>query len=209
MGADLSFYDRVSIQFSSLMAFEGVMDEFDWLGTHYFRIRSTLGTPNSSPIARGKAGLYKTIYSDEVPVTVVNPCRNSTVNMDGEFFVENLFVPINTERLWDRLAGPTDHISDVYGNGYNRCGNRAYQFLTENRSEVFDLDLFSFEVKHSTTGIAGELNMFLDSYETGLEVTKNMTIKVSLYEYPSAKPYYQFVNLTYRECFPAEFSEGK
>ena len=47
--------------------------------------------------------------------------------------------------------------------------------------------------------------MFLTSWETGLEVTKNMTVKVSLYEYPSATPYYQFVNVTYRECFPDDF----
>ena len=126
MGADLSFYDRVPIQGSNLIAFEGVMDDFNWLGTHYFRIRSTLGTPDPSPIARGNAGLYKTIVSEMVPVTIINPCRNSTVNMDEEFFIKNLFVPINTEILWDRYAGPTDFISDFYGNGYDKCGDRQY-----------------------------------------------------------------------------------
>ena len=53
--------------------------------------------------------------------------------------------------------------------------------------------------------MAGELNMFLESYETGLEVTRNMTVRISLYDYPTAKPYYQFVNLTFRECFPDPF----
>ena len=47
--------------------------------------------------------------------------------------------------------------------------------------------------------------MFLESYETGLEVTKNMTVLIALADYPTAKPYYQFVNLTYRECFPDDF----
>ena len=45
-------------------------------------------------------------------------------------------------------------------------------------------------MKHSRTGVAGELSMFLESYETGREVTKNMTVRVSLYDYPTAKPYY-------------------
>jgi len=102
-------------------------------------------------------------------------------------------------------AGPTDFISDVYGNGYDKCGDRTYGFLKENRKDSFSFDQFDFEVKHSTTGAAGELNLFLDSYETGLEVTRNMTIRVGLADYPTAKPYYQFVNMTYRECFPDDF----
>lgn len=181
------------------------MEEFKWLGTHWFRIKSTLGIPDPSPVARGKNGLYKTIYSDPVPVTIVNPCRNSTVNHDGEFFIDNMFVPINTEITWDRYAGPTDYISDFYGNGYNKCGDRVYTFLEENRKDAFSFDLFSYEVKHSQVGAAGELNLFLESYETGLEVTRNMTVRIGLVDYPNAKPYYQLVNMTYRECFPDNF----
>ena len=119
--------------------------------------------------------------------------------------MENLVVPINTEELWERYSDPTDFISGHYGNGWNRCGPRAYSFLDEHRKSVFDLDRFSYETKYSTTGAAGELNMFLTSWENGLQVTTNMTVKVSLYEYPTATPYYQFVNVTYRECFPDDF----
>lgn len=71
--------------------------------------------------------------------------------------------------------------------------------------DTFILDLFSYETKQSNTGAAGELNMFLDSFKTGLEVTKNMTVMIGLRDYPTATPYYQFVNLTYRECFPDNF----
>ena len=92
--------------------------------------------------------------------------------------------------LWERYSDPTDFISDLYGNGHNRCGDRQYVFLKEDRRSPFKFDKFDYEVKHSTTGVAGELNMFLESYETGLEVTKNMTVRVSLYDYPTAKPYY-------------------
>jgi len=95
-GPALDFYDRVPIPSSGLIAFEGVMEEPKWLGTHWFRIRSTLGQPDPSPIARGNGGLYKTIYSDPVPVTIVDPCRNSTVNMDADFFVQNIHVPLNS-----------------------------------------------------------------------------------------------------------------
>ena len=116
------------------------MEDFDWLGTHYYRIKSTLGTPDPSPIARGNAGLYSTVYSDPVPVTVVNPCRNSTVNLDEEFFIKNLHVPINTEMLWERYSDPTDFISDHYGNGHNRCGDRQYAFLNEDRRTPFKFD---------------------------------------------------------------------
>ena len=123
-------------------------------------------------------------------MTVVNPCRNSTVNLNEKFFIKNLHVPINTEMLWERYSDPTDFISDLYGNGHNRCGDRQYVFLKEDRRSPFKFDKFDYEVKHSTTGVAGELNMFLESYETGLEVTKNMTVRVSLYDYPTAKPYY-------------------
>ena len=114
-------------------------------------------------------------------------------------------MPINTEQLWEQYSDPTDFISGVYGNGWNRCGHRSYIFLDEHRKESFKLDAFSYETKHSNTGVAGELNMFLDSWETGLEVTKNMTVKIGLIDYPTATPYYQFVELTYRECFPDDF----
>ena len=137
MGADLSFYSRVKVQGTNLITFKGVMEEFEQLGTHYYRIKSTLGSPDSSANARGNGGQYNSIYSDPTPVTIVNPCRNSTVNMDGRFFMENLKVPINSGQLWEFYSDPTDSISSIYGNGWNRCGHRSYTFLDEHRKEAF------------------------------------------------------------------------
>ena len=72
----------------------GIVDMFSWLGTHTLRLKSTLGTPDASPGARGDAGLYNHVYSQPVELTILNPCLNSTVNEDGQLQINEINVPI-------------------------------------------------------------------------------------------------------------------
>lgn len=73
----------------------GAVQDFTWLGTHQIAIKSTNGKLDTSPTARGNSGLFSSVISDVLTITIVNPCLRSIVNADGGLAVENLFVPIN------------------------------------------------------------------------------------------------------------------
>ena len=107
----------------------GAVQDFTWLGTHQFAIKSTNGKLDTSPTARGNSGLFSSVISDVLTITIVNPCLRSIVNADGGLAVENLFVPINESLLDVTYDGPTDSISVIYGNGYDKCGNLKYEWL--------------------------------------------------------------------------------
>ena len=129
-GADLFMYDRRQLDADNFV-YEGSMDYRQWLGTHYFQIKSRLGVPSNAAEPRGDGGLYGTAYSEVVPLTIIDPCKNSTVNADDGFFLENFFVPTLRSEHTVNYDGPTDFISDVYGNGYDKCGPRRYSFYDD------------------------------------------------------------------------------
>ena len=41
--------------------------------------------------------MFNSVYSDLVELVIVNPCRNSTVNMDGALKVLDMDVPFGDE----------------------------------------------------------------------------------------------------------------
>ena len=57
------------------------------------RLKSTLGSYDPSPTAKGVNGMYKTVYSKEVKLTIIDPCRNSTVNEDLGVKIADMVVP--------------------------------------------------------------------------------------------------------------------
>ena len=181
-----------------------MLNSTDWLGTHYYRIKSTLGTYDPDPNSRGNNGLYGTVYSDPVPVTIINPCMNSTVNSDEGMLVEEIFVPINkTEWDWT-YEGPTNSMSLIYGNGYDKCGPLKYSFLDD---AGLPFSLFALS-NYTSFGYnkPDNLTFNIQSYRSGYDLKANFTLKVELSSYPTSYPYYQTVEVTYRECYPEDFS---
>lgn len=79
--ANLSHYSLIpQPDFLFNQAVQGSVEKVDWVGTHHLRIKNTLGTFNNATDARGKNGLYKTVYSETIRLLILDPCRNSTVN---------------------------------------------------------------------------------------------------------------------------------
>ena len=118
------------------------MNARSWLGIHNLRIKSTLGSYNSTLTAKGVNGMYESVNSKTVKLTILDPCRNSTVNGDLGLNITNMAVPEGTNKLMDVYLGPKNSISVIYGNGYDRCGPLKYSFLSLDGKQ-FNLDVFS------------------------------------------------------------------
>ena len=139
---DLLHYVYVPSKDFNKVAIEGTVNLQSWLGIHTLRIKSTLGSYNSSPTAKGVNGMYKSVNSKEVKLTILEPCRNSTVNGDLGLNITNMAVPEGKNKLMDVYLGPKNSISVIYGNGYDRCGPLKYSFLSLDGKQ-FNLDVFS------------------------------------------------------------------
>ena len=98
-----------------------------WVGTHRLRVKGTLGSYSALPDAKGVNGLYQTVYSAPIELTVLDPCRNSTLRSIDPLVTE-LAVPEGKGLIKQLINGPTDSISETYGNGYDKCGPRSYRF---------------------------------------------------------------------------------
>ena len=124
-GADLSHYSQLS-PIDGNVEVQGIVDMFSWLGTHQLRLKSMLGSADTSPSARGNSGFYNTVYSQPVDFTILNPCLNSTVNEDAQLKIDEMSVKFGQTLLKTQYSGPTDSMSAVYGNGYDKCGPLRY-----------------------------------------------------------------------------------
>ena len=112
-------YSYKEIIEGELSSYEGTLDSFDWIGTHVIRIKGTLG----------RRYMYNSIYSNDLVVTIVNPCETSTVNDNGKLRLEDMLVPRGSGFLEFAYDGPRNSASFDYGNGYNKCGDLEYTFL--------------------------------------------------------------------------------
>ena len=101
--------------------------------------------------------------------------------------------------------GPTDSMSVIYGNGYDKCGPLRYRYLDIEEGDEFSLSVFETETILNT-GFADEFSMELNSVTTGTTKIANATLHIDLEFYPTSTPAIFKVNLTYRECFPLDFS---
>ena len=68
-----------------------ITDE-SWYGTHTFIIRSTNGKLNTSSTAPGKNGLFYSVDSVPISITIKDPCDDSIVNSDNRFKISNPFM---------------------------------------------------------------------------------------------------------------------
>ena len=103
--------------------------------------------------------------------------------------------------------GPTDSVSDMYGNGYDKCGNLTYNWVNTS-CKKFENEYFS----SNFTIIEDEADQFtqnLTSTRTGTTLKDVATLVISLPQYPSSTPAMFNILLTYRECFPFDFTGPK
>lgn len=114
-------------------------------------------------------------------------------------------VPSGSDRLEYEYKGPTNSISLIYGNGYDKCGPLVFKYLTLDGVDEFNLKVFETNTERHV-GFADDFSMSLLSERTGTEMTANATLHIELEKYPTSIPATFQVNLTYRECFPTDFS---
>ena len=85
-------------------SFTGILLDLRWEGEHLIRIKTYQGQPQVDPdtglpIERGEGGMYNFVYSEPFTMKVVNPCRSTTLNRDGDLVVESLIkVPPGEEQ---------------------------------------------------------------------------------------------------------------
>ena len=136
-------------------------------------------------------------------LTIVNPCIDSIVNDDDQLALQDLVVPLGMDILEQTIDGPTDSISSLYGNGYDRCGPRSYS-LIDTDGENYSLNVFSREITHGN-GAPDQITFNLSSSKDGEILTSNFTLVIGLQLYPEAEPFSALVNLEYRICKPYDF----
>ena len=127
------------------------------------------------------------------------------VNGDSGLVIDDLFVPVGSDVLDLVYAGPTDSTSVTYGNGYDKCGDLLFEWLNVLTGAPFENAYFN-----STSTVVGfnvdSFNQLLISEKTGTTLSDTMLVRMSLVDYPSSTPAEFTVKLTYRECFPLDFS---
>ena len=101
-----------------------------WLGTHSLVIRGTNGKQDNSATARGNGGLFGSIDSSPILVQIIDPCINSVVNSDKAFsFPATFKLASGQTKNQLQIDGPSNSISLLYGNGFDRCGPLKYVLM--------------------------------------------------------------------------------
>ena len=96
-------------------------------------------------------------------------------------------VPVGQKLLVETYSGPTDSMSVLYGNGYDKCGPLRYRYLDIEGINEFSLDVFETSTKLNA-GLADNFEMNLVSERTGTTVTANATLLIDLELYPTSTP---------------------
>ena len=113
---------------STTQSITGTPTDRKWLGTHIIVIKGTNGVEDSSVDARGNNGLYNSVESAPLSLTIIDPCADSIVNSNAQFSIEEPFeVPLGNDKKDETQDGPSDSISHVYGNGFDICGPLSYK----------------------------------------------------------------------------------
>ena len=125
-------------------ALKGSFKDKKWIGTHSFQIQSRNGL-YSNFRTRGEKGLFGTIDSDIITITVFDSCATSIVNSDGGLTLDNMIAPNGVPELNSRqYRGPTNSADLSLGNGYQFCGLLSYTLLTASKN-AFTEDWFKIE----------------------------------------------------------------
>ena len=94
-GADMSQFD-FSEEFQGEYLVSGQVTDRLWIGTHSFQVQSRNGVFDSESV-RGEQGLFGSVTSETITVTVVDPCEQAIVNSDESMVFEDLIAPDGVE----------------------------------------------------------------------------------------------------------------
>ena len=139
---------------------------------------------------------------------IIDPCLSAQV-LDFEQFPDFMTVPIGKEASSLSITGPENSVSAQHGSGFDLCGPIQYELLTEEQGSS-DLETYSssnFRISALTNLISGDqVTLHLKSESPdGPEVTKVVTIRASLADYPTSEPLLRPITITYRECKVDQF----
>ena len=76
-------------EFEGEFIMEGKVTEHRWIGTHSFQIQSRNGVYNEES-KRGEQGLFGSVDSEILTITVLDPCEQAIVNSDNSMVLEDL-----------------------------------------------------------------------------------------------------------------------
>jgi len=145
-------------------AVEGTVSNMGWSpDTHPMQLKCTNGVYDATPTARGVNGLFTSVYSSQIDVTVLDPCLTSVVNGDGAIGHIQLSVTSGLSYEVITLSGPTDSVSVTFGNGYDICGDLEYTLSSTN---TYTDEYMTF-AETVNSGLVDSLAFGLDSFPTG------------------------------------------
>lgn len=185
----------------------GTISDRIWIGTHTFIIKGTNGEEGSSLSPRGNDGLFDSLDSVPISVTIVDPCSRSIVDFNDDFdgiFPRPVKVPVGQSIELAIFDGPTDSMSDeLASSGFDLCGPLLYE-LTDKNGNEFPTSLLDLDVVYKNDA-ADELTLTLTSLPYGNEVTIDIVMDVSLIGFPTATPAKVKGTIVFRECAPGSF----
>ena len=130
--------------------------------------------------------MYKSVYSKEVKLTILDPCRNSTVNEDLGLNITDMAVPDGKDKLRNIYLGPKNSVSVIYGNGYDRCGPLKYSLLSLDGKKL-NLNVFSLDVAPNFD-FSDSITLNLESFANGRQIVQKVIIKIELEQFPTSTP---------------------
>ena len=102
------------------------------------------------------------------------------------------------------MLGTEDSISIEYGNGYDLCGSRMYEVLTEDGMPYLS-DAFSMLRDDSDDQAGADVISFtLLSFELGPILTKSLKVDIYLEDYPEKRISFP-LEIGFRECYASDF----
>ena len=114
---------------------EGQISEKLWIGNHSFQIQSRNGV-FSAESERGDHGLFGSVDSEILTITVVDPCELAIVNSDGSMVLEDLIAPNGVEIFESKVYNRPVNSVELAHVKFANCGKYFFTLLTSD-SELF------------------------------------------------------------------------
>jgi len=105
--------------------FDATHTDFEWLGVHTFKIKGT----NGNLATANNRKLYKSSYTADFTITILNPCETSIVQDEP---LQNFEIGVKSgiPETW-YYDNNKDSASVTYGDGYDKCGPRVHYITND------------------------------------------------------------------------------
>ena len=114
---------------------EGQVIEKIWVGTHSFQVQSRLGVFNAES-ERGDQGLFGSVDSEILTITILDPCEQAIVNSDGSIVLADLIAPNGVESFESKVYSRPVNSVELAHSDFANCGKYFFTILTED-SNIF------------------------------------------------------------------------